>query len=249
MIQKNQNDTPLDKLAVNYPVFAKMEPELFQAAFRRSRFNHARAGTSLFLENQPCHEFPFVLSGKIRVFKASPNGREITLYSVSSGDVCAVTAGCILGQHPYSAEAVVEADCELVTISADAFETLLSVNIFREFIFSLFSSRLQDLMMLIDAVAFQRLDRRLAALLLKQGDQITTTHQRLADELGTVREMISRVLKNFSEAGWIILKREGIEIRDKAGLNNMLECECAPEGDQSHRLRQSDRLQSQDKTG
>jgi CRP/FNR family transcriptional regulator len=211
-----------DALARHYPILKKMDPKIVQEAFRNARLSRVSAGTSLFMDNQPCHAFPFVLAGKIRVFKGSQNGREITLYTVSCGDVCAITAGCILGHHPYSASAVVEVDCELLTISSEAFEALLSDKDFRGFVFSLFSTRLQDLMILVEAVSFQRLDQRLAALLLSKGSRITRTHQQLADELGTVREIVSRVLKTFSQAGWIRLKREEIVVCNEKGLKKIL---------------------------
>ena len=128
-----------------------------------------------------------------------------------------VTAGCLLGAEPYNASGKARADSVLVMITAADFEYLLSSKVFREFIFSLFSKRTAELMQLVEEVAFQKLDRRLASLLVRRGRHIKVSHQELADELGTVREMITRLLKSFSDTGLIVLGRERIEILSRSG--------------------------------
>jgi len=179
----------------------------------------APSGTVMFDENQPCQGFPLLLSGSIRVVKASANGRELQLYRVGPGESCILTSSCLLGHAQYHARGVVEQDVELVALSPAAFRTLLSqCEPFRNYIFSLFSERLTDLMQLVSAVAFQKLDQRLAALLLSKASPIHITHQGLADELGSVREIVSRLLKNFAEQGWVRLGREQIEIVDPPAL-------------------------------
>ena len=97
-------------------------------------------------------------------------------------------------------------------------EALLGEAAFRDFVFALFSERIADLMQLIEEVAFRKLDQRLAALLLGKGQRVHTTHQQLADELGSVREIVSRLLKGFAEQGLVALSREQVEILDPAGL-------------------------------
>ena len=94
---------------------------------------------------------------------------------------------------------------------------------FREFIFSLFSKRILGLMLLVEEVAFQKLDKRLATLLLRRGGRIDSSHQELADELGTVREMITRLLNSFSDTGLIELSRGRIEIVDEQALKFITE--------------------------
>jgi CRP/FNR family transcriptional regulator len=92
---------------------------------------------------------------------------------------------------------------------------------FRDYVFSLFSERLADLMSLVEAVAFHKLDQRLAALLLGKGELVRATHQGLADELGSVREMVSRLLANFQDRGWVELGREQIRITDAQALRRL----------------------------
>lgn len=177
------------------------------------------AGTVVFDENQPCQGFPLLLSGNIRVIKAAANGRELQLYRVEPGESCILTSSCLLGHASYHARGVVERDVEMIVFPPSVFKTLLSVHEpFRDYIFSLFSERLTDLMQLVSAVAFQKLDQRLAALLVAKPNPVYTTHQALADELGSVREIVSRLLKNFAEQGWVNLGREQIEIVNAPAL-------------------------------
>ncbi len=206
-----------------YPVLSEVDRELLTHALSRAQLVNLKAGTLIFEELQPCNAFPFILSGNIRVYKQSVNGRELSLYNVTSGDACVVTAGCLLGREPYNACGLAKEDSMLVMMTADDFEALLGSRVFREFIFSLFSRRISELMQLVEEVAFQKLDKRLASFLLRRGRHIKVSHQELADELGTVREMITRLLNSFSDTGLILLGRERIEILDESALKGMLE--------------------------
>ncbi len=177
------------------------------------------AGTVLFDENQPCQGFPLLLSGSIRVIKAAPNGRELQLYRVLPGESCILTSSCLLGNTRYYARGIVEQPLDMVLLPARAFHTLLGrQESFRSYVFHLFSDRLTDLMQLVSAVAFQKLDQRLANLLVNKPVPIHATHQALADELGSAREIISRLLKGFADQGWVKLGREQIVIIDEAAL-------------------------------
>lgn len=210
-----------DKLLANYPLLADIDPALVSRALSRARVARLPAGTTIFVESQPCEAFPFLLSGSVRVFKASASGRELPLYRVQPGDACVITSGCLLGHHSYNARGTAEIDSELVLMPADDFELLLSERKFREYIFGLFAGRLQELMQLIEEVAFRKLDQRLANLLLGKGSDVHASHQQLADELGSVREIVSRLLKGFAEDGLVTLGREQIHIRDAAALRRI----------------------------
>ncbi|SHN16062.1 Crp/Fnr family transcriptional regulator [Rhizobacter sp. OV335] len=177
------------------------------------------AGSLMFDENQPCRGLPLLLSGSVRIVKAAPNGRALHLYQVRPGDSCILTSSCLLGHAPYHARGTAECDIELVVLPPAAFKRLMAqLESFREHVFSNFSQRLTDLMALVSAVAFQKLDQRLAALLVARESPLHTTHQALADELGSVREIVSRLLKNFADQGWLRLGREQIEVLDAAAL-------------------------------
>ena len=185
---------------------------------------HLPAGTVVFDEDQPCQGFPLLLSGNIRVIKAAPNGRELQLYRVVPGESCILTSSCLLGHTRYHARGIAEQALEMVLLPAASFHTLLgSHESFRSYVFHLFSDRLTDLMQLVSAVAFQKLDQRLANLLVSKPNPIHATHQALADELGSAREIVSRLLKGFAEQGWVKLGREQIDITDTAALKRFAE--------------------------
>jgi len=207
-----------------YPMLRELPASQLEDLLANATAMQLPAGTVVFDENQPCQGFPLLLSGSIRVIKAAPNGRELQLYRVNPGESCILTSSCLLGHAPYHARGVVEQDVEIVALPPQAFRTLLSIHEpFRDYIFSLFSERLTDLMQLVSAVAFQKLDQRLAALLIIKPNPIHITHQALADELGSVREIVSRLLKNFAEQGWVKLGREQIEIVNVLALKRLSE--------------------------
>jgi CRP/FNR family transcriptional regulator len=213
-----------DLLLQHYPLLRKLSASQLEDVLSTAAVMHVPAGTVMFDENQPCQGFPLLISGSIRVIKAAANGRELQLYRVPPGESCILTSSCLLGHAQYHARGIAEQDVELVALSPSAFRKLLSENeAFRDYIFSLFSERLTDLMQLVSAVAFQKLDQRLAALLVAKPSPIHATHQALADELGSVREIVSRLLKNFADQGWVHLGREQIEITDEAALRRLAE--------------------------
>jgi len=179
------------------------------------------AGTVFFDEHQPCQGFPFLLAGSIRVVKLAANGRELPLYKVLPGGSCIITSSCLLGHADYNARGVTESITTLVLLPRALFDELLREASFRDFVFDLFAERIAELMQLVEEVAFRKLDQRLANLLLGKGRQLHTTHQHLADELGSVREMVSRLLKGFAEQGLVRLSREQVEVLDPAGLRQV----------------------------
>lgn len=207
------------RLLTTYPMLRELPSNLLESLYAGAQLLRLPAGTVVFDENQHCQGFPLILSGNVRVIKASPNGRELQLYRVDPGESCILTSSCLMGHTRYQARGEVEKDVEMVVLSAPVFRQLISAfEPFRDYIFGLFSDRLTDMMQLVSAVAFQKLDQRLAALLLTKTSPLRATHQQLADELGSVREMVSRLLKQFADQGWVKLGREQIEIIDATGL-------------------------------
>jgi CRP/FNR family transcriptional regulator len=204
-----------------YPILEHLSEAARERLRGRAQLLKLPAGTTVFDERQACQGFPFVLSGSIRVVKAAPNGRELPLYRVTPGETCIISSACLLGQAPYNARGVTETQTTLLVLPFADFQALLGEAAFRDFVFQLFSERIADLMQLIEEVAFRKLDQRLAALLLGKGQRLHTTHQHLADELGSVREIVSRLLKGFAEQGLVALSREQVEILDPAGLRRI----------------------------
>lgn len=215
------NDFPSPTLLHLYPALEAVDAALCATVFAQAQVMTVPGGTVLFDERQPCQGFPFVLSGGVRVVKAAANGRELPLYRVLPGETCIITSSCLLGRADYNARGVAEGETTLVFLPRGQFDSLLNSAPFRDFIFSLFAERLAELMQLVEEVAFRKLDQRLAALLLGKGRLLHTTHQQLADELGSVREMVSRLLKGFAEQGLVALGREQVEILDPGGLRRI----------------------------
>lgn len=204
-----------------YPVLHEINPDIRQKAFQKAQRLDLPVGTVLFDERQPCMGFPFLLTGAVKVIKAAPNGRVLPLYRVLPGETCIVTSSCLLGHVEYNARGETEGATALVFLPREQFDSLLSAPPFRNFIFRLFSERIVNLMQLVEEVAFRKLDQRLAGLLLGKGKTLNTTHQALADELGSVREIVSRLLKDLAEQGLVELGREQITILDPAGLRRI----------------------------
>ena len=206
-----------------YPALEGLGEAAFTGLLERAQVLRVPAGTPMFGEGSPCRQFPLVLAGSIRVSKCS-EGRELQLYRVEPGESCVLTSGCLVGARDYPATGVVERDARLVVLPRAVFDELMATHPpFRQYVFSLFAERLAELMALVEAVAFHRLDRRLAAALLGRGRVVTMTHQQLADEVGSVREIVTRVLRGFADLGLVRSSRGAIEVLDAAALRRVAE--------------------------
>lgn len=212
-----------DRLIALYPFLARLAPPLRSRIERQVQAARLPSGAVIFDERQPCRGFPFVLGGAVRVSKLSPGGRELFLYRVRPGESCIITSSCLLGEARYNARGAAEGETELALLPAAVFTELLAAPEFRTFVFRLFSERLANLMQLVEEVAFRKLDQRLAALLLRRGRTVRATRQQLADELGSVREMVSRLLGSFADQGLVALGREQIRVLDPEGLRRIAE--------------------------
>jgi len=217
----NLDATHLARLAQRYPMLAQLPPASRARLAEASHWASVPAGQILFDDHQACQGFPFVIEGSVRVIKYAPNGRELPLYRVTPGETCIISSSCLLGRENYNARGIAESATELMLLPREAFDALLGEPAFRDFVFHLFAHRMADLMQLIEEVAFQRLDQRLPPFLLGKGRVLHVTHQQLADELGSVREFVSRLLKGLAAQGLVRLSREQIEILDPAGLRKL----------------------------
>lgn len=205
------------ELLALYPALKSVQPSLQQLGASAALLQ-VGTGQLLFEENALCQGFPLVVEGEVRVSRDSGDGRSIELYRVVPGEICLVSSAGLFRQQPLSGRGVAVRPSRLYLIDPGTFSRWLEDRAFRDSVLGLFADRLADLGSLIDAVAFSRLDQRLASALLGHGQEIATTHQRLADELGTVREMVTRLLKRFEREGWVALGRERIQVLDGAAL-------------------------------
>ena len=211
------------KLCERFPVFRQLSAPRVERLLVEAPLLQVPAGTVLFDASQPCRGFPLLLEGGVRVAKFAPNGREILLYRVDPGQGCILSGGCLLGHSDYTARGIAEQDVTLLSMPPAVFdELMLEFEPFRRFVFGMYGERLAEVMELVEEVAFRRLDERLAQLLVHRGPVLDATHQKLADELGSVREIVSRLLRSFEERGWVKLERERITVLDPKGLAGLL---------------------------
>ena len=216
------NSTERGQLLRIYPVLVQLPASLLKQVEATATPIHAPAGQQLFSDGSPCTDYPLLLEGTIRVSKVSPEGHEILLYRLDPGESCVITVVTLLGEVSYPAVGTAETELALVAVPRRVFmEIVLGSPAFRVFVFTALSHRIAHLMALVDDVAFRRVDQRLASRLLLQRDADAITHQMLANELGTSREVASRILESFQHAGMIRLGRKRIEILDRNALDRL----------------------------
>ena len=213
------NNITKENIFTLFPALKSLPTTSMNRLDTESQLIEVPSGTVMFDFNSPCKAFPLILSGSVRVICQSENGRELQLYGVNPGESCIITSSCLLGNNAYPARGIANGNVSAVLIPHSLFSHLIEQHPpFSSYIFSLFGERLVDLMRLVEEVSFRKLDQRLALLLLRKGQYINITHQSLADELGSVREIISRLLKSFAEQGILELGREKITILDVNAL-------------------------------
>ena len=207
----------------SFPPLMALEPNAREILTKSARIVEAPIGNIGYREGGACGAYVMRLAGQSRVYKMSTSGREILLYRVAAGETCVITTTCLLGNSNYPASTIVEQPITDVIIPSSAFNQLMiDSKVFRTFVMTNYGALITDLIVLLDEVAFHTLDARLAKLLLDAGGAtIGRTHQLMADELGTAREVVSRQLKRFEHKGWVALGRGHVEISDRAKLEKM----------------------------
>jgi CRP/FNR family transcriptional regulator, anaerobic regulatory protein len=216
------NPQQYERIVRALPILEDADPGLLREFQEIAFFTRIPEGRDVFIEGDHVDAIALLISGIVRVYKIGETGREITLYRFGNGESCILTANAILSQKNFPAVATVEKEAEAVMIPADIFrDWVRRYDLWREFVFELLSQRLSSVMALIEEVAFRRMDIRIASLLMERGrssDFIYLTHQEIAAELGSSREVISRILEDFSAQGMIDVSRGKIKILDRDSL-------------------------------
>lgn len=209
----------LDWLSL-FPDLQDLEESTKALLAQHARIVEAPVGTIGYREGGACGAYVMRLAGQSRVYKMSASGREILLYRVNAGETCVITTTCLLGNSNYPASTIVEEPIRDVIIPAAVFnQMMIDSKVFRTFVMANYGALISDLIVLLDEVAFHTLDARLAKLLLDAGsNNVARTHQQIADELGTAREVVSRQLKRFEQKNWISMGRGQVDIQDRAQL-------------------------------
>lgn len=182
-------------------------------------------GREVSLPGQACLHLAFLQTGSIRVYLMSSEGREITLYRVGPGESCVLTAACLLGGTPFPASATVEQAVQGYLVPAAEFRTWVNRHEFwQRYVFRLLGKRLAAVLARLEEATFVRVDVRLAAQLLDRAGTVglvPLTHQSLASDLGTAREVVSRILKRWQQAGWVQLERGAVRLVDTSALRDL----------------------------
>lgn len=216
MTSKALNNT-LDSLNQFFPVFREEQQHIIQQYF----LDHARLveidkDINLFHQGDSCENYYFLLQGTVKVITASSQGREILLYRIKPGETCVLSTSCMINDRYYPAVGVTETPCKALSVPVPSLIKLLERStIINQFFLHNFSLRVASLIDLICEVALERLDVRVARHLLQKMDnqhEVSITHDALALEIGTAREVISRQLRTFEKNGWIVTKRGKITL-------------------------------------
>lgn len=221
MIEKHEQQERLIRL---FPWLEGAASEFRRDFFRNATLMRIPGGHAIASEGSECGQLALVISGKVRVYKLADSGREITLYRINSGDSCVLTASCIMSNRPFPAIAATESEVEALIIPAKQAQAwLIESKSWGEFIFGLVSQRLADVIAVLEDVAFHRMDERVAAYLIataSQGQTLNITHHEIAADLGTTREVISRILKDFEVKGLVEGARGKLTVTDLGGLQH-----------------------------
>ncbi len=198
-----------------FPVFVESAPSLQNEMLEYGRYAKLDRGTYYARERDKCRQIAFVGTGRIRVYKVSETGREITLYYVEPGQLCLLNISCLMSQLPCPANAIVEEEVEAVVFSGDQFRHWVgSQEKIRSLVFDILANRVASIMTLVEEVAFRKMDQRLADYLYTrfrgsptQVRELSLTHEKIAADLGSAREVISRLLKEFERENAVKLAR------------------------------------------
>lgn len=186
-------------------------------------------GEAMHGSSDNCSGLFLILKGQVRAYIVSESGKEITLYRLFERDVCIFSASCMMKNISFDIFIEVEKESKVFLIPTAVFRKLsqesLPIQVFTN---NLMASRFSDVMWIMEQALFTSFDKRLASFLLEQatieeGDTLTITHEKIANHLGTAREVVTRMLKYFQNEGIVALNRGTIDILDEAKLNRMIE--------------------------
>lgn len=182
------------------------------------------AGTQILHQGDECQNYFLLVSGSVKIFARSANGREVVLYHVAPGKICVLTTSCLLGNKRFPAEAIAESELSVRIMPKSRFDELMeSSTEFRHQVFENFGQRIGSLIETIEKLALETLEQRLAKyLLLQPCNPVGVTHQDIASEIGSARDVVSRHLKRFEAQGFVKLDRGSIELLDRTALHDLI---------------------------
>lgn len=211
------------------PVFNELTKSQQDALTRAAFVRKFRKNEFLHHGSQDCTGLILVLSGQIRAFTISNDGREITMYRLFERDICLFSASCIMNSIQFDITVAAEKDTEVLVIPAETYKSIMEVSApLANYTNEVMASRFSDVMWLMDQVMWKSFDKRLAEFLLNETNiegtnTLKITHETIGNHLGNPREVVTRMLKYFVTEGLISLSRGTIEVIDRNGLEKMIE--------------------------
>jgi len=196
------------------------DPKLLDRLLEKGQFSTFEPGKTLMEPGQFVKAVPLVLEGSIKIMRMEEDGKELFLYYLEAGETCALSLTCCSAARPSEIKAVVEEKVTVLFVPIQVHEQLTDeFKQWKDFVSSTYQHRFQEMLTVLDAIAFKRMDERLMNYIVTKMKQLKTnelhtTHQEVANELGTAREVISRLLKQLEKKKWIELGRNVIYIRD-----------------------------------
>ncbi|HBQ64309.1 MAG TPA: Crp/Fnr family transcriptional regulator [Clostridiales bacterium] len=229
-MNENMLQSQIGELKNAFPFIQDMDPDQLESLFQASKISDVEAGTPIINSGKECPGLALILRGCVKVSRISNEGREITIYRVKKGETCILSAVCMLGAgfSNYPVTVTTEQDSRMMLISTSYIRKAVTDNSpLWKYILTSIADRLYQAIDVVDKVAFQSVEKRLAQILLEFGGEgrhsVYATHEMLARELGTAREVISRQLKEFERQKLIQLKRGIITILQTDALKNLYE--------------------------
>lgn len=212
-----------------FPVWDRLTQTQQQDILHSVATREFKKGTILYDGTTGCTGFVVVESGQLRAFITSEDGREISIYRLFERDICLLSASCILNSIQFDISIQAERDCRVWVIPPELFQRIMKESApLANYVSEIMQQRLSDVMWLIEQILWKRLDKRIAAFLLEEASledslRLTTTHEQIARHLGTAREVVTRMLRNFQSEGMVKLSRGSIEITDEQKLAALAE--------------------------
>jgi len=210
------------------PFWNKLQNEQKEMFSHRIIDKNYQKGTILHAGGDDCVGLFLIRSGRIRAYIVTEEGKEITLFRLVEKGLCIFSASCMLRNISFDIWISAETDVETILIPSNIYSQISEKNIaVANFTNEIMSSRMSDVMWVLEQMLFMSFDKRLAHFLIEQADLeksaiLKITHEQIANHLGSAREVVTRMLKYFSEEGFILLKRGSITILDKDGLSKLI---------------------------
>ena len=212
----------ITRWAERFPFVAALPPDDFARVARVLHFPVLEAGAVAYELDGACDNYLMCVEGRTRVTKSSSSGREMLLYKVQDGGTCVLTTQCLLSRTNFPAESVAESRTTLAAVPASWFYTFMAeIPAFRDFVIADYTKLLGTMFSFVDTLAFATVEQRLARRLLAEAGEtliVAKTHQQLASDVGSVREIVSRHLGEWERAGWVETGRGQVRIVDRAAL-------------------------------